>query len=32
MEEHVNDPLLKHGGLCEAYTTGSLHKLNHFLP
>ena len=25
--EYVSDTLLKHGCLCEAYTTGSLHKI-----
>ena len=27
----VNNPKLKHGDLCEAYTKRSLHKLNYFL-
>ena len=29
MEEHVSNPLLKHGGLCEADANRSLHELNY---
>ena len=31
LQEEVNNPRLKSGDLCEAYTKRSLHKLNYFL-